>query len=99
MLGTMQRLCLVAILCALGCGSGEPYCGLPEDATGRLIAYCGSPREEPVCNEPGQEAHFEMGGSGLVLVGGQRASCSSDDEVVCPTGTIGEAFCITDPEL
>ncbi|MCB9592545.1 MAG: hypothetical protein H6719_07425 [Sandaracinaceae bacterium] len=95
----MRRLWWLGALALVGCGSADPYCGLPADATGRLIAYCGSPREEPVCNEPGQEAHYEMGATGLVLVGGQRASCGIDDEIVCPVGTVGEAFCITDPEL
>lgn len=93
----MRRLALV--LLASGCAASGPYCGLPADATGRLIPYCGNPRQEPVCNLPGMEAHYEMGSSGLVLVGAERAACDADDEIVCPAGTVGEAFCITDPEL
>ncbi|MCA9604585.1 MAG: hypothetical protein KC619_03260 [Myxococcales bacterium] len=93
-----RRLFLFALL-ATGCMDAGPYCGLPADATGRLVPYCGNARAEPVCSYPGQEAHYEMGAAGLLLVGGERASCGADDEITCPMGTEGEAFCLTDPEL
>jgi len=90
---------LLVFLFCWGCADGAPYCGLPEDATGRLVAYCDNPRAEPVCDLPGEEAHFEMEAMGLRLVGGLRAGCSTDDVIVCPMGTVGESYCITDPEL
>lgn len=93
-----RRLLLIALLVP-GCADGAPYCGLPEDATGRLVAYCGNPRQEPVCDYPGMDAHYEDGASGLVLIGGARASCDAEDEIACPTGTEGPAYCLTDPEL
>ena len=89
----------LALTLAVGCADGGPYCGLPADATGRLVAYCGNPRQEPVCDMPGMEAHFEEGPAGIILVGAERAGCSSDDVITCPAGTTGEAYCITDPEL
>jgi len=98
MLPAMRPLLAIACLLAAGCAD-TPYCGLPEDATGRLIAYCDNPRAEPVCDLPGEEAHYEMGALGLRLVGGLRAACGIDDEIACPMGSVGEAYCITDPEL
>lgn len=94
-----RRLSFLLVLLVAGCADAGPYCGLPEDATGRLVPYCGNARAEPVCDFPGEEAHYEMGATGLVLVGGARASCDSNDEIACPMGTVGEAFCLTDPEL
>ncbi|HHH28555.1 MAG TPA: hypothetical protein ENK57_09440 [Polyangiaceae bacterium] len=88
----------LALAASAGCAP-PPYCGLPADATGRLVAYCDSPRDQPVCDEPDAEAHFEEGARGIQLVGGRVASCSSDDELVCPPGTVGEPYCITDPQL
>lgn len=95
----MRRLLPLAFLLSLGCADGAPFCGLPLDATGRLVPYCDNPRDEPVCDLPGMEAHYEMGAMGLLLVGGARASCNMDDEIACPLGTVGEAFCLRDPEL
>ena len=54
-----RTLPALALTLAIGCADGGPYCGLPADATGRLVAYCGNPRQEPVCDMPGMEAHFE----------------------------------------
>ena len=95
----MRRLLVLSFLLATGCADGSPYCALPEDATGRLVAYCGNPRQEPVCDRPGMEAHYEESGTGLHLVGGERAGCSIEDAITCPLGTVGEPYCITDPEL
>ncbi len=81
------------------CGGNEPYCSEFVDATGLAAAYCPGPRDEPVCDYPGERAHFEEGPMGISLVGGARASCNREDEVVCPTGTVGDPYCITDPEL
>ncbi|MBX3276201.1 MAG: hypothetical protein KF729_38465 [Sandaracinaceae bacterium] len=75
------------------------FCGQPRDATGRLVPLCENQREEPVCDEPGSMARYEEGLSGLVLVGGQRALCDGDDVVICPAGTVGEPYCLLDPEL
>jgi len=95
----MRRALLVLVaLAAFGCDNG-PYCGQPADVTGRLIPYCDDPRQEPVCDEPGMEAHYEDTAMGVRLVGGRRAICDIEDEIVCPMGTVGEAYCITDPEL
>ncbi len=99
MLLAMVRLLALAFVLSLGCSDGSPYCGLPEDLTGRLVVYCDSPRDEAVCDLPGEEAHYEMGATGLYLAGGLRAGCDIDDEISCPLGTVGEAYCITDPEL
>lgn len=90
-------LCFALLLAA--CGSGEPYCGLPADITDRLTVYCDSPRQDPVCNYPGQEPRYEDTAAGLRLVGGEIAGCNTDDEVECPLGTEGPPVCITDPEL
>lgn len=90
---------LALLLGGLGCGSNDPYCGEFDDSTGRAIAYCPNPRQDPVCDEPGDEAHFEEGTAGWMLVGGAYARCDEDREVACPTDTVGEPYCITDPEL
>jgi len=95
----MRWLILLGALMCIGCGTGNPSCGLPADATGRLIVYCDDPRQEGVCDEMGMEAHYESGAMGVQLVGGQRASCDADDQIVCPMGTVGDPYCITDPEL
>ena len=47
----------------------------------------------------GVQARFEEGEMGIRLVGGERAGCNTEFEVVCPLGTVGEPRCITDPEL
>jgi len=94
----LRWLLPLIVLAGVGCANG-PTCGLPLDATGRLVVYCDNPRDEGVCDEPGQQAHYESGAMGVQLVGGQRASCDVNDVVVCPAGTVGEAYCITDPEL
>lgn len=86
-------------LVAVGCGGNEPYCGDYVDITGRAAAYCPGPRDDPVCDLPGERAHYEDGTMGLHLAGGMRASCNADFEIQCPTGTVGPAYCITDPEL
>jgi hypothetical protein len=95
------RWALIAIvsISAFACTSNEPYCSDFIDATGRAAVYCPGPRDEPVCDYPGQMAHFEEGSLGIVLVGGERPSCNADDEVVCPDTTTGDAYCIRDPEL
>jgi hypothetical protein len=89
---------LAASAAAAGC-SNAPFCGEFVDLTGRPAVYCPGPRDEPVCDFPDQTARFEVGTRGWELVGGARATCSSEGEVVCPTGTTGQAYCITDPEL
>ena len=94
----MRWLPLLLFVASWGC-QPSPYCGLPADATGRLVAYCDNPRREPVCDLPEMMAHFEDSGRGLVLVGGERARCDATDEVACPPRTVGEPYCITDPEL
>lgn len=94
----MQRLWIAIALTVLGC-SNAPYCGEFVDATGRPVVYCPGPRDEPVCDFPDDQARFEVGLRGYTLVGGLRASCNSEREVVCPAGTVGEAYCILDPEL
>lgn len=81
------------------CGSSDPYCSDFVDETGRAVVFCPGPRDEPVCDEPGDEARFEMSELGFRLVGGQRASCDDEDVVVCPMGTLEPPYCITDPEL
>ncbi len=86
----------VLALVLLGCGSSDPYCSDFVDATGRAAAYCPSPRDEPVCDLPGERAHFQTGAmGGVVLSGGLRASCDADFQVICPPGTVGEPYCIT----
>ena len=100
---SVRWLALAAVLAAclslLGCGDGSPYCGLPADITDRLAVYCDDPRSDPVCDYPGETAGFEDTASGLRLVGGEFAACNFDDEVECPPGTVGEPYCIVDPEL
>lgn len=94
--------CFALVLLALGaagCGSNDPYCGEFVDITGRAAVYCPGVRDDPVCDLEGQRAHFEETSSGLRLVGGARPTCNAQFEVVCPDGTVGEAYCITDPEL
>jgi hypothetical protein len=93
------RVLLGVFVFALGCGSGAPYCSEFLDATGRPIVYCPDGRQDPVCDYPGETAHFEEGEMGITLVGGERAGCNTEFEVVCPLGTVGEPYCITDPEL
>ncbi len=86
-------------LFAVACGSNEPYCGDYVDITGRAAAYCPGPRDDPVCDLPGQQAHFGDGTLGLELQGGARATCDADFHVACPTGTTGPAYCLRDPSL
>ncbi|MGE0791365.1 MAG: hypothetical protein AB7S26_37165 [Sandaracinaceae bacterium] len=89
-----------ALACTmLGCTGPEAYCGLPQDITMRLTAYCSDIDSDPVCDYEGQEAHYEDTPSGLRLVGGAPATCDMDDAIVCPGGTVGEPRCIRDPEL
>ena len=99
MMPRMRRFFLLGVLTCLGCGTGEPTCGLPVDATGRLVVYCDNPRENAVCDEPGMEARYESGAMGFRLVGGRLASCDASDEVICPVGTEGPPYCVLDPEL
>ena len=95
------RVLLVLGALALGsaCGPDGPYCGLPADITNRLTVYCPSDAEDPVCDFPGMEAHYEDTASGLRLVGGELATCDTDDNAACPPGTVGEPRCLPDPEL
>ncbi|MFK7985442.1 MAG: hypothetical protein AB8I08_05385 [Sandaracinaceae bacterium] len=104
----MRRSLLSVLLCVSGLFTGSmlsgcdngPYCGEFEDMAGRRVAFCPNPRQDPVCDLPGEEARFEEGpGGGLTLVGGERGSCNAEGIVVCPMGTIGEPYCITDPQL
>ena len=96
----MRRVWIpLALLAAAGCGP-DYYCSEFDDATGRPVVFCSNPRAEPVCDLPGDEARFEEDPEmGLVLVGAERAECSSEREVVCPMGTVGDPYCIIDPEL
>lgn len=90
----------VLVLGAVGCGSNEPFCGEYVDITGRAVVYCPGVRDEAVCDFEGQRARYETTADGrLQLVGGARAYCNEDFEVVCPPGTEGEPYCLTDPEL
>jgi hypothetical protein len=82
----------------VGC-SDAPYCSEFVDMTGRSVAFCPSPRADPVCDRPGEEAHFEMSAGGFMLVGGDYARCSVEEVVTCPMGTVGVPYCVTDPEL
>lgn len=90
---------------ALGVGfvlaacSDAPFCGAINDATGRPVVFCPGPRDEPVCDFEDDRARFELGRNGYALVGGARASCSTERRVVCPPGTVGEPYCLLDPEL
>lgn len=102
MLSRMVRPFAIAlfVLCAAGCGGNDPYCGEYVDITGRAAVYCPGVRDEAVCDLEGQRAHYAVGADGrLQLVGGTRARCNEEFEVVCPPGTEGEPYCITDPEL
>jgi hypothetical protein len=87
------KLSVLALL-VLGCGSSDPYCSEFVDATGRAAAYCPNPRDEPVCDLPGERAHFEETPMGILLMGGRRATCDGEFEIVCPLDTVGEAYCI-----
>ncbi len=95
----LPSLALLAIAAA-GCGGNDPYCGLPLDATGREVVYCPGVRDVAVCDLEGERAHYEESSRGRYeLFGALRATCTADSEVVCPAGTVGAAYCITDPEL
>ena len=99
-MSTRLLFCFALLLLALpACGSDEPFCGAPVDITGRLTVYCNNPRQDPVCNYPGEEPRYEDTAAGLRLVGGELAGCATDESVECPVGTEGPAVCITDPEL
>lgn len=102
MLPPVERLLLwlaLPAIIAAGCGN-DPYCGLPLDATGREVVYCPGVRDVAVCDLEGQRAHYEESSRGRYeLVGASRATCTADSEVVCPAGTVGSPYCITDPEL
>lgn len=89
-----MRNVVVLALFLLACGSSDPYCSEFVDATGRAAAYCPSPRDEPVCDLPGERAHFRETPTGIVLSGGRHASCNADFEVVCPHETVGAPYCI-----
>jgi hypothetical protein len=93
----MRRVLFVLVLA--GCGGSDPYCSEFVDITGRPAAFCPDSRQDPVCDYAGQRAHFEERDMALELVGGERATCTVELEVVCPMGTVGEPYCITDPEL
>ncbi|MGE0788600.1 MAG: hypothetical protein AB7S26_23215 [Sandaracinaceae bacterium] len=80
-----------------GCASG-PTCSDSRDATGRPITLCGA-RQVAVCDLEGDEARFEDDGTGYQLVGGVNARCSFEFQIECGPGGVGEAYCITDPEL
>ena len=100
----MRRLRRLGLGCAIAgllgmaaCSSGAT-CSDILDSSGRPIVLCPA-RHVAVCNLPGEEARFENEGAGLQLIGGLPAGCSTDFEVVCPSGTEGDPFCIVDPEL
>ena len=82
------------LLCLVGMGFGAPAAAQPE---GDAAIYAQRHFERGA--ELYREARFEEGASGVQLVGGQRATCNAEDEVVCPTGTLDPPYCITDPEL
>ncbi len=96
----MRRFVVLLALAAPACGGNDPYCGLPLDVTGREVIYCPGVHDTPVCDLEGMHTHFEVSATGRrELVGGVHATCDEEGEVTCPAGTMGEAYCITDPEL
>lgn len=106
MIGAMPRIPFATLVCSLalsslthGCAQENPYCALPADATSRLTPYCRGIHDVALCDLPGEVAHFEETGVGLRLVGGVHATCDAADEIVCPPGSVGEPYCVRDPEL
>jgi hypothetical protein len=95
----MRFRLLSLALFAAACGSDAPYCSEFIDISGRPTVYCPNARQDPVCDLEGDHARFVEGPMGLELVGAERATCNVEEVVICPPGTVGEPYCITDPEL
>ena len=83
---------------AVGCANG-PFCSVVRDATGRSVAECQNPRAVVICDLPGETGRFVETATGQELEGALRATCSADDEIRCPPGTEGVAYCLLDPTL
>jgi hypothetical protein len=93
----MRSVLLLSVV-ALGCAAPPPYqCSSPVDTSGRGLALCHAANDIPVCDDPGEMAHYvddAMGGH--VLAGGTHAICDGSNQVVCPDRTV-MPHCIAQP--
>ncbi|UJR79599.1 hypothetical protein [Sandaracinus amylolyticus] len=95
----MRALAALLVLGLAACGSEvDPYCSEVDDPTGRGVALCRAGSETPVCDVPGETAHWERTSSGgaVRLVGGTLAFCDDAREVVCTDRSVAP-YCL--PEL
>ena len=94
-------LAALVLAMAPGCAPAGPHCSAVIDITGRFVAACGNPRADPICDETGETGRYENTPTmGIQLVGAVVINtCTLNDEVVCPTGTEGEPYCLVDPRL
>lgn len=85
----MRSLVLVAAALT-ACAAPPPYqCSSPIDMSGRGLALCRVATQTPVCDLPGEMAHYEMTPmGGYTLIGATTADCDASNQVVCADRTV-----------
>lgn len=84
-----RKWTLLALAVSLAaCAPPPPMgCTSTADGSGRGIPYCNAADEIPVCDAPGEMAHF-TGSSITTLEGGTLALCDSSNQLVCGDRTV-----------